>query len=133
MHWNYIGRKKFGTLSHVLCGKVVHISECLLLENSMHIIGVGMTCTLGGLIQYHVQFMCSKIACLIYDQANIGGAIAPPAPMVPTPMHMYLICYTNKAYSSEFINQNCIKYYSSRIIINNVQITPSAYAHWAEW
>ena len=46
-----------------------------------------MTCTLGGLIQYHVQFMCSKIACLIYDQANIGGAIAPPAPMVPTPMH----------------------------------------------
>ena len=26
------------------------------------------------------------IACLIHDQANIGGAIAPPAPMVPTPM-----------------------------------------------
>ena len=54
-------------------------------------IGVGMTCTLGGgggggLIQYHVQFMCSIIACLIHDQANIGGAIAPPAPMVPTPM-----------------------------------------------
>ena len=49
-------------------------------------IGVGMTCTLEGLIQYHVQFMCSKIACLIYDQANIGRAIAPPAPMVPTPM-----------------------------------------------
>ena len=48
-------------------------------------IGVGMTCTLGGLIQYHVQFMCSIIACIIYDQANIGGAIAPPAPMVPTP------------------------------------------------
>jgi hypothetical protein len=48
--------------------------------------GVGMTCTLGGLIQYHVQFMCSIIACLVYDQANIGGAIAPPAPMVPTPM-----------------------------------------------
>ena len=40
----------------------------------------------GGLIQYHVQFMCSIIACLIHDQANIGGAIAPPAPMVPTPM-----------------------------------------------
>ena len=48
--------------------------------------GVGMTCTLGGLIQYHVQFMCSIIACLVYDQANIGGAIAPPAPMVPTPI-----------------------------------------------
>ena len=45
-----------------------------------------MTCTLGGggLIQYHVQFMCSII--YIYDRANIGGAIAPPAPRVPTPM-----------------------------------------------
>ena len=52
--------------------------------------GVGMTCTLGGLIQYHVQFMCSIIACLVYDQANInGGAIAPPVPMVPTPMLYY--------------------------------------------
>ena len=30
--------------------------------------------------------MCSTIACSIYYQANIGGAIAPPAPMVPTPM-----------------------------------------------
>ena len=36
--------------------------------------------------------MCSIIACLIYDQANInwggggGGAIAPPDPMVSTPM-----------------------------------------------
>ena len=60
--------------------------------NTVPIIGVGMTCTLGGLIQYHVQFMCSKLACLIYDQANIGGggAIAPPAPMVPTPMPMHL-------------------------------------------
>ena len=38
-------------------------------------IGVGMTCTLGGLIQYHVEFMCSIIACLIYDQANIGGGL----------------------------------------------------------
>ena len=55
-------------------------------SSAAYIIGVGMTCTLGGLIQYHVQFMCSIIACLIYDQANIGGAIAPPAPMVPTPM-----------------------------------------------
>ena len=62
-------------------------------------IGVGMTCTLGGLIQYHVQFMCSIIPCLIYDQANvdyriknIGGAIAPPAPMVPTPMYCATMC-----------------------------------------
>ena len=30
------------------------------------------------------------IACLIHDQANIGGAIAPPAPMVPTPMYIYI-------------------------------------------
>ena len=56
-----------------------------------------MTCTLGGgggggLIQYHVQFMCSIIACLVYDQANIGGAIAHPDPMVPTPMIcMYIV------------------------------------------
>ena len=58
----------------------------------IYYIGVGMTCTLGGLIQYHVQFMCSIIACLIYDQANIGGAIAPPAPMVPTPIHnLYIL------------------------------------------
>ena len=49
-----------------------------------------MTCTLGGLIQYHVQFMCSIIACLMYDQANSGGAIAPPAPMVPTPMQCHV-------------------------------------------
>ena len=34
-------------------------------------IGVGMTCTLGGLIQYHVQFMCGTTTCLIYDRANI--------------------------------------------------------------
>ena len=51
-------------------------------------IGVEMTCTLGGLIQYYVQFMCSIITCLIYDQANIGGGGGGggPAPMVPTPM-----------------------------------------------
>ena len=35
--------------------------------------GVGMTCTLRGLIQYQVQFMCSIVACSVYDQANIGG------------------------------------------------------------
>ena len=59
-------------------------------------IGVGMSCTLGGgggahsiSCAVHVQFMCSIIVCLIYDQTNIGGgggAIAPPAPMVLTPM-----------------------------------------------
>ena len=40
----------------------------------------------GGAHSIHVQFMCSIIAYLVHDQANIGGAIAPPAPMVPTPM-----------------------------------------------
>ena len=67
--------------------------SCTYVHDIMYVCtsGIGMTCTLGGLIQYQVQFMCSIIACLVYDQANIGGgggggAIAPPAPMVPTPM-----------------------------------------------
>ena len=32
----------------------------------------------------HVQY--NSLFNVMYDQANIGGAIAPPAPMVPTPM-----------------------------------------------
>ena len=49
------------------------------MEGGVLCIGIGMTCTLRGLIQYHMQFMCSIIACLIYDQANIGGAIYSPS------------------------------------------------------
>ena len=54
-------------------------------------IGVGMTCTLGGLIQYHVQFMCGIIACLIYDQANIGrgGGGYSPGPSSPHGSYTY--------------------------------------------
>ena len=52
--------------------------------NLTPLIEVGMTFILGGLIQYHVQFMYSIIACLIYDQANIvgggGGGYSPSSP-----------------------------------------------------
>ena len=58
-------------LASTLC---IHNNEVLLYSIIMVLyIGVGMTRTLGGLIQYHVQFMCSIIACLMYDQATLGG------------------------------------------------------------
>ena len=54
--------------------------------------------------------MCSIIACLIYDQANIGGAIAPPAPMVPTPMQFLasikILSHENTSYAVQWTPSN---------------------------
>ena len=49
-------------------------------------IGVGMICTLGGLIQFHVQYIYSVRRQTWTRIKNIEGVIAPLPPMVPTHM-----------------------------------------------